>query len=245
MAALRRQPNLNDGTGAQVPYEPLLLLEASLHPEVRAQSPVVFMSGSVYREEITRPGEPSEFRGLDPWREEVAAIVDEAGFIPVHGVNMTLYDSDAMAGAGFSMFHLAIAPYLLVNGTRRVGHATAEEALSILGAGGNIGFIVPTKEYADVLNFIKHPIGTEYPPVLPAWWAALDLQPEDIIAGVEGVGAWLRTQSQSRESIRAFRGRHTSDRHMAHILYYLRKAVGSDERERELVNRILKKLNIL
>jgi len=238
VSILQKQPGDSDGNA--ISPEIFRLLECSLNPEMKVRLAACFLAGNVFNKDYTDE---------DRWRDEISEAVERGGFVPVDGVNMKMYERNVYAAAGMSMFQLGVAPIMIANATR--GHhlcpATHVEAELMLASGGNIGFWVDVDDYESVVKYIRNPVESEHPSVLPAWWGTFDLQPEDIICGKDDIPRWLAEQKRLLTSIntkliRAFRGR-TPNRYMAHVLHFLRTYSANDKKTLDTTRRILALLN--
>jgi hypothetical protein len=205
-----------------------------------ANSPCVFMGGRVYRNVTSGKSGVDHFSELDPWREEVREQIAGVGAIPLDGLALDLHDQDVYAGAGRALFNTYLSPIGVFNGIGRMGPATIEEARFILSLGGNVGLIVDPAVYPDVISFLNGK-SRVYPETLPSY-LSLDLQPRDIICGVEKVGEWVVNEQKTLSS-RAFGFRQVPKNTMTQIAYYNLYYAQNRPDDIEIYNNIQDRLN--
>lgn len=213
-----------------LPVEVSLILAAAAS---KINVPVVFFSGRMYDKQITGLNGETTYQEPARWREEAKYYAKEAGVISVDGVG----PEDPAASAGKAYLHLLASPICVVNGIGRIGAATHAEAMTALAGGSNVGLIVPSSNYEQTVAYLNGRTD-EYPSDLPSWWGSCDLEPDDIINGMEGLSKWIHQQLQSLHPA-AFRGRLIPQSSLNHILYYGHTSVATDPEEINLLGQIV------
>jgi hypothetical protein len=138
--------------------------------------------------------------------------------IPVHGLDLKLHEKDVAAGAGKAFLYLMASPIHVIDGRGRTGDATGQEAQHSLRLGHNVGIILKPEHYDPAFAFLAGK-SNQYPEGLPAYWGSLELEPDDLIRGADGLPDWLLRQRRSLNA-QSFRARSPDGKTMSLALYY-------------------------
>jgi hypothetical protein len=187
------------------------------NPKLLTESRGVFMGGRVFDRVVEE--KQVIFENLSPWRDHLGAIIESTGKIPLHGLAMDLHHRNVAAGAGRAYLAAFCAPVHIIEGTGRVGDATLEEGLFSLSLGHNVGLILNPDDYDGAIRYIDGKTNI-YPTSLPAYWASLDIQREDLIRGNEMVEIWIKEQFNKIHP-NNFRNRFVGQNPLSLMMHYI------------------------
>ncbi len=204
------------------------LMQIMSNPSYKLASKGLFLSGRVYDEQRGLDGQV-EFRHLSQWRQEVAEIVDAVA-VPLHGLEMSLHQQDAGAGAGLAFLRMLVCPTLIVDARGRLGHATIEEAKIARSLGHRVGFLLTEEDHQQAQAYLRSGEG-DFPDCLPAYWSTLTNHPRDLIRGELDILRWL-DQSRREQSVYEMQDRAIPSSYLALIWHYVASQL--EDRERDL-----------